>query len=66
MMDKEIEVIVNFYRKFVEYVKEMDSDLWSRARDYAITYHDTDEAEIIDTQHEGDSEFDHPEHDHDG
>ncbi len=51
-MDKEVETIVNFYRKFVEYVREMDSDLWSRARDYAITYHDTDGTEITDTRDE--------------
>jgi hypothetical protein len=41
MRNKEEEAIFNFYRRFVDYIREVDINMWQRARDYAFDYHDT-------------------------
>ena len=47
MSSKEEEAIFNFYRRFTDYVKEVDIKMWKRARDYAFDYHDTDGVEFV-------------------
>lgn len=50
MNSKEEEAIFNFYRRFADYIKEVDIKMWMRARDYAFDYHDTEGVQF--TKHE--------------
>jgi hypothetical protein len=35
---KASEAYLTFIKRFEEYIKEMDPDLWSRAREYAVDF----------------------------
>tara|TARA_Y100000034_G_scaffold134787_1_gene204271 strand:+ start:2850 stop:3017 length:168 start_codon:yes stop_codon:yes gene_type:complete len=50
MIPKEEQAILNFYSKFAQYVKEVDIEMWNRAKEYAKDYHDTDGVLFVETK----------------
>jgi len=62
MSDDELDLIskayINFTGRFSDYIKEMDPELWQRARSYAADYVDVPGVtlEIIDEDEENDDD----------
>lgn len=53
---KASEAYLTFVQRFGEYVKEMDPDLWARAREYAVDFTKIDgvKVELVDEEDEQD------------
>jgi len=51
-MKQEEEAIFNFYSKFAEYVKNIDPEMWERAKEYALDWHGTDGVSFVKVEDE--------------